>query len=208
VTFTFQIPATGFSLGAATLVARPRTTIAGGRVATKAITLTAVSASPSPSPTTSPVAGAPRLDVFGDGVFAPGEAGSAVGVNLTPSESYGLDFAQSPGVILVRASTSSLGTVRFDFRIPTTARAGGATLSALPTDGTGLSASAAITISGAAVGPGGVKLPKTGRDIETYVGLGVILLLIGLALIGGVWQWRRRNRKPEHPILPAEHTRV
>ena len=140
--------------------------------------------------------------------YAPGAAGSAVGVNLTVSRAYALDFSQSPGVIIARASTNSLGTVTFSFRIPSTARSGGATLLAAPDTGTGRSASAAITIVGALTPSGGITLPKTGSDIETYVGVAVVLLVIGLALLGFAWQWRRRRRVRTTAPAPAEHAHV
>lgn len=58
-------------------------------------------------------------------------------------------------------------------------------------------------------GGGGLKLPRTGQDIETLVGLAVVLLLVGLSLLVLVRQWRRRSRAREAEQAPQrEHSQV
>lgn len=139
--------------------------------------------------------GGARLNVLGNDEFAAGESGRATGVDLTPNESYNLDFAQSPGTVIARATANRHGTVRFEFRIPSNARLGAATLTALPADGSGRRASAGILIvSGSGDGGGGSgggrSLPTTGREILAYALFGVLLLLGGLSLQR--FEWLRR----------------
>ncbi|MGH2669584.1 MAG: LPXTG cell wall anchor domain-containing protein, partial [bacterium] len=86
------------------------------------------------------------------------------------------------------------------------ARNGSATLRAHPVDNSGAVATASITITGA--GTGGVTLPKTGRNILTYVGLGLLLLVLGWLMIMYVRARRRRSDPGRHPSTPAETTKV
>jgi LPXTG-motif cell wall-anchored protein len=146
--------------------------------------------------------------------YAPGEAGTAVATNLDPSRAYQLDFSQSPGVHIASARTNAQGRVAFAFRIPNNARPGAALLTAHPANhAAGRQARRSITISGAQLAatprPGGISLPKTGRDILVYGGLGLLLLILGATMIAVVRQRRRAHlghgRREQQP---TESTRV
>ncbi len=126
---------------------------------------------------------------------------------MTPNEAYVLDFEQSPGVVVARATANRLGVVRFDFTIPTNARTGAAVLTALPNTVGNRSASAAIGIVGGSSGSGGNALPKSGSSTTLLSALGgVLLLLAGLSLQRFEWMrkaapavsapWKRLERGP------------
>ena len=202
VNFSFSIPP-GTTVGAATLRVTPAPG-ATGASDDASITITAAAATPTPTPTPSasptddddgdqtpsPRTGGARLNVLGNDEFSPGESGKATAVAVTPNENYVLDFAQSPGTVIARATANRHGTVRFEFRIPTNARTGRATLTALPADGSGLRASASIDIVGGATGAGatgGRSLPATGREVLVYTTFGLLLLLAGLSMQRFEW---------------------
>lgn len=200
-TFGFTIPLTGFSAGAAQLIASPSDRT--GAQARIDVTLLAAQASPSPSPTAT--AAVARL-VPNKNSYRAGEAGTAAGSGLTVSESYHLDFIQSPGINLDVRSTNVAGAITFAFRIPSGARNGGATLRAHPVDNSGIVATASITISGAATG---AQLPKTGRNILTYIGLGILLVIVGWMMVMYYRHRRRAAAEARHPMSqPSESTKV
>lgn len=192
-----RIP-TGTTGSPAVTVVAPSGTLPCGTV-----TIAAPTPTPTPSPTPddddadsdntprAPTGGA-RLNVLGNDEFRAGESGKATAVAVTPNENYVLDFAQSPGTVIARATANRHGTVRFEFRIPSSARRGRATLTALPADGSGLRASAAITIvngSGGG-GGGGRSLPATGRNVIVSALFAVLLVLGGLMMQR--FEWLRR----------------
>jgi LPXTG-motif cell wall-anchored protein len=109
-------------------------------------------------------------------------------IDLLASRVYSISFSQSPAVSLGSASTDAAGTLNRSIRIPSSAHAGAATITLR--SGTDVH-QFGITVSGAATS-GGIGLPKTGQEIERYAIWGVVLILIGTAL---VTYTRRRRRK-------------
>lgn len=160
---------------------------------------------PDDTSTPAPRTGTARLNVLGDDKFQRGERVKVTAARVTPNENYVLDFAQSPGTIVARATSNRLGSARFEFRIPTNARLGAATLTALPADGSGLRASATIEIVGGssgAVSNRGNSLPKTGVNVAVYTTLAMLLLLGGLTMRR--FEWLRRSRAVHQPpIIPT-----
>jgi len=110
-------------------------------------------------------------------------------LSLLFNRTYLISFSQSPAVSLGSARTDAAGTLNTSVRIPSTAHAGAATITLQ--SGTDVH-QFGITVAGASTG-GGVGLPKTGQEIERYSIWGVVLVLIGTALV--TYSRKRRRTK-------------
>lgn len=127
--------------------------------------------------------------------FSPGESGTANVTGLEEDTDYDLDFEQSPGIIIGSGTSDGDGDLRINFRIPTTATVGSATLTFIP-DGETTGPSTTIRI----VAGSGAALPDTGQAIDTYVGLGIVLILLGTVLVLAV----RKRRAQRRDVVPAD----
>jgi hypothetical protein len=121
--------------------------------------------------------------------FTAGERGTANVSGLDQDTDYDLDFEQSPGVIIGSGTSDGDGDLSISFRIPTSATVGSATLTFIA-DGETTGESTTIQI----VAADGAALPDTGRAIDLYVGLGVVLILLGTVLVLAVRNRRTRRR--------------
>jgi LPXTG-motif cell wall-anchored protein len=124
--------------------------------------------------------------------FTAGEQGTANVSGLEEDTDYDLDFEQSPGIIIGSGTSDGDGDLTINFRIPTTATVGSATLTFIPDGGT-TGPSTTIQI----VAGGGAALPDTGQAIDLYIGLGIVLILLGTVLVLAVRNRRTRRRVAE-----------
>jgi LPXTG-motif cell wall-anchored protein len=127
--------------------------------------------------------------------FHPGDAGKAVVTGAIHTETYQVDFAQSPGVIIGTGTTDASGSGTIPFTIPTTAKVGSAILTFDPTGTT--SGNMTVTIQIAAAG---TSLPTTGSSAPSVLSLGLAFVAFGTALVLGA---RRRTAGGPPITLPV-----
>jgi hypothetical protein len=158
-------------------------------------------ATPTASPTTSPTASPAAvgtitlLDSDGNATtsFEIGEDDNTAVLDNLIAGTYQIDFAQSPGEIIGTGSTNAQGDARILFDIPSTARAGSATLTFLR--GTTTDRTMGITILGQATSTavpapttttqptsGIPTLPRTGAQILTFFVTALALIALGVVL--------------------------